>query len=176
MSEVVERARHPGGRPTLYRDVFPEQAFKLALLGADDTELADFFGVVVSTISNWKVEYPEFMEAIARGKVQADAEVAEKLYHRAKGYSHPEVHVSNFQGDITLTHLTKHYPPDTHAASLWLRNRQGWRWKDKQNVETATLGADGKPIDPRPLTAEEREARAQALLSKAARLPASSVG
>jgi hypothetical protein len=51
------------------------------------------------------------------------------------GYSHPEVHVSNYQGEITLTPLTKHYPPDTQAASLWLRNRQPQKWRDKHEHE-----------------------------------------
>jgi hypothetical protein len=35
---------------------------------------------------------------------------------------------------------TEHYPPDTHAASLWLRNRQPTKWRDRQEVNhTRTL-------------------------------------
>jgi hypothetical protein len=35
---------------------------------------------------------------------------------------------------------TEHYPPDTTAASLWLRNRQPSKWRDRQEVNhTATL-------------------------------------
>ena len=26
---------------------------------------------------------------------------------------------------------TEHYPPDTQAASLWLRNRQPAKWRDR---------------------------------------------
>lgn len=78
------------------------------------------------------------------GKEEADATIADSLYHRAKGYSHPEVHVSNYQGAVTLTPLTKHYPPDTAAASLWLRNRQPKRWRDKVDHELA--GPNGGPI------------------------------
>ena len=70
--------------------------------------------------------------------------MAERLYKRALGYEHPEVHVSNYQGEITLTPLTKHYPPDTQAASLWLRNRQPKKWRDKQDLEHS--GPDGGPI------------------------------
>ncbi len=40
---------------------------------------------------------------MSEGKEIADATIAESLYHRAKGYSHPEVHVSNYQGAVTLT-------------------------------------------------------------------------
>jgi hypothetical protein len=27
------------------------------------------------------------------------------------------------------------YPPDTAAASLWLRNRQPEKWRDRQNLD-----------------------------------------
>src|SRR5690606_12689348 len=80
-------------------------------------------------------KHPEFLESLTRGKAQADARVAEALFHRAIGYSHPDVHVSNFQGQVTLTPLTKHYPPDTTAAIFWLKNRSRENWRDKQDVE-----------------------------------------
>lgn len=132
------------GRPSAYETKFCEQAYKLCLLGATDAELADFFGVSEQTVNAWKVQHPEFLESMRAGKEEADATIAESLYHRAKGYSHPETHVSNYQGDVTLTPLTKHYPPDTAAASLWLRNRQPKRWRDKVDHELA--GPNGGPI------------------------------
>jgi hypothetical protein len=81
---------------------------------------------------------------MSRGKQIADATIAESLYERAKGYSHPEVHVSNYQGAVTLTDLRKHYPPDTAAASLWLRNRQPKKWRDK--IDHEVTGKDGDPV------------------------------
>ena len=32
------------------------------------------------------------------------------------------------------------HPPDTQAASLWLRNRQPHRWRDRHEVEVADTG------------------------------------
>lgn len=127
--------KQKAGRPSSFKAEYAEQAHKLCLLGATDEELADFFEVAVTTIDNWKKDHPEFLGALKSGKEQADAEVAEKLFQRAKGYSHPDVHVSNFQGAITITPLTKHYPPDTAAAFIWLKNRQKDKWRDKQEVE-----------------------------------------
>jgi hypothetical protein len=49
-----------------------------------------------------------------RGKMLADAEVAVKLYRQDDG--------SVLQVPFTIEH-----PPDTQAASLWLRNRQPHR-------------------------------------------------
>jgi hypothetical protein len=137
--------RHPGGRPSDYREIYAEKAYKLCLLGATDKEIAEVFGVSEQTLNAWKSEHPKFLESMQAGKEDADAAIAASLYHRAKGYEHPEVHVSNYQGHVTLTPLTKHYPPDTAAASLWLRNRQPRRWRDKVDVEHA--GPNGGPIE-----------------------------
>ena len=32
------------------------------------------------------------------------------------------------------------HPPDTQAASLWLRNRQPHRWRDRHEVDVADPG------------------------------------
>lgn len=132
------------GRPTAFREEYCEQAYKLCLLGATDGKMADFFGVSEQTVNAWKLAHPNFLESTTRGKESADAEIADALFNRAKGYSHPETHVSNFQGVITLTPLTKHYPPDTPAASLWLRNRQPKIWRDK--VEMTLSGDEENPV------------------------------
>ena len=124
-----------GGRPTLYKEEYSEQAYKLCLLGATDKDMADFFGVTEQTVNNWKESEPKFFESIKKGKQYADANVAEKLYHRAIGYEHPEVVTASFQGQITDTmEVTKHYAPDPTAAIFWLKNRQPKQWRDKQDV------------------------------------------
>lgn len=132
--DSAEEQRGPG-RPTAYQDEYSEQAYKLCLLGATDAELAEFFEVSERTINAWKVSQPEFLQSIKRGKAAADATVAESLYQRAIGYSHPDVHISNYQGVITVTDITKHYPPDTGAAFIWLKNRQPHKWKEKVEVK-----------------------------------------
>lgn len=123
------------GRPSLYKPEYAEQAYKLCLLGATDAKLADFFAVNEDTVHEWKKVHTDFSESITRGKEQADAEIAEALFHRAKGYSHPEDDIRTVAASIVITPTVKHYPPDTQAASLWLRNRQPALWRDKQDVE-----------------------------------------
>ena len=132
------------GRPTSYKAEYAEQAFKLCLLGATDAQMADIFGVSEQTFNAWKKAHPVFLESITRGKVTADAEIAHALYHRAKGYSHPEDKIFNDEGTAMIVPTTKHYPPDTQAASLWLRNRQPKDWRDK--VETELSGKNGSPL------------------------------
>ena len=132
---MKKAAGQGAGRPTKYQPEFAGQAEKLCMLGATDEELADFFEVVESTINLWKREHPEFSESVKKGKILADAQVAEKLFQRATGYSHPDTHISNYQGAITVTPVMKHYPPDTTAAIFWLKNRQRNKWRDKQEIE-----------------------------------------
>jgi hypothetical protein len=137
-----EIKKHPGGRPTKYKPEYAEQVFKLCLLGATDAEIADFFEVAESTVYLWKLEYPEFSEAIKNGKLKADADVANRLYNRAMGYSHEEDKIFQYEGQPIIVPTEKYYPPDTTAAIFWLKNRQPKRWRDR--VEHT--GADGGPI------------------------------
>ncbi|MFZ4539930.1 hypothetical protein [Propionivibrio sp.] len=123
------------GRPTKYKPEFAERAYKLCLLGMTDSELANHFEVCESTIYEWKNGFPEFSESLTSGKEDADGNVARSLYQRATGYSHPDVSVNVVNGEVILTNLTKHYPPETGAAKLWLINRQPRKWKDRVEIK-----------------------------------------
>lgn len=123
------------GRPTEYRDEYCEQAEKLCKLGAIDKELSEFFEVEESTINNWKIAHPEFMESIKKGKTLADANVADRLYQRAMGFEHDSEELKVIDGEIIHEPIKKIYPPDTVAAIFWLKNRQRDKWRDKTETE-----------------------------------------
>lgn len=124
-------------RPSKYKEEYAAQVYKLCLLGATDKELADFFNIDEATLNRWKINHPEFCVSLKKGKFEADATVAQKLFHRATGYEHPEIVTASFQGEITDTmEVIKHYPPDTTAAIFWLKNRQRDKWRDKQDIES----------------------------------------
>lgn len=116
-----------------YKPEYAEWARKFCLIGAIDTQLAEYFQVNPDTIYTWKKAHPEFKAAIDAGRQYADAHVGESLYQRATGYSHPEEKIFLVDGEVIRVDTIKHYPPDTGAAIFWLKNRQGWR--DKQDVE-----------------------------------------
>ena len=124
-------AKKPG-QPTRYRTSYNEDARKLCLLGATDKQMADFFGVTEQTVNNWKQKHPRFFESIKEGKLKADAEVASSLFQRACGYEQPEDKIFCTDGRATIVPTIKHYPPDTAAAFIWLKNRAGWR--DKTDI------------------------------------------
>lgn len=141
--EEVDESQHGNSK---YTQAYNQQTYRFCLLGAVDKQLADFFGVTEQTINNWKLSYPEFFESIKVGKLYADACMAESLYQRGIGYSHPDTHVSVINNEVVLTELTKHYPPDTKAAFLWLKNRQPTLWRDKIEIEN-TYKLDPEMMD-----------------------------
>ncbi|WP_126715663.1 terminase [Escherichia coli] len=120
------------------------KGIKTRLLGYTDAELADFFEVSEATINNWKLEYPEFLESIKKGKAVADAEVSDRLYQRAMGFVAPDIDIRVIENRIVETPLEKYYPPDTTAAIFWLKNRQKDKWRDK--VDHELTGKDGGAI------------------------------
>jgi hypothetical protein len=148
------------GRPTLYKKEYNDTVYKLCLLGATDTEIADFIGIEESTLNLWKNKHQDFMESIKRGKLIADANVADKLYQRATGYEHEDLYITQFQGEIIKEPIIKHYPPDTGAAALWLKNRRMNDWKDRHEV----VNTNNTTIT---LDATERAARIAELQRKA---------
>lgn len=133
-----------GEKNSKYKPEYDELAYNYCLLGAKDTQLADFFNVCEKTINTWKKQHPTFLQSLKKGKEVADAEVASALFHRAKGYSHPEVKVFNNQGEIVTYDTVKHYAPDPTSAIFWLKNRQSKLWRDKQEIEnTHKIEDDG---------------------------------
>lgn len=128
------------GRPSKYRPEFVEQAKKLCRLGATDLEIADFFGITVRTLFNWKNEHDDFFHAINESKTIPDERVERSLFHRAIGYEHDEVDIRVIDHQIVKTQIRKYYPPDTTACIFWLKNRRPDLWRDKREEAAPTEG------------------------------------
>ena len=129
--------KRTAGRPPAYEESFCVQAEKYCMLGATNAQLAELFGVSDTTIDNWLAKYSEFLGAVKRGRAEADSRVAESLFQRAVGYSHPEDKVFLHEGTPVVVPTVKHYPPDTTAAIFWLKNRRRADWKDYKAVEVS---------------------------------------
>lgn len=141
-----------GGRPSSYKPEFAEQARKLCRLGATDEELAEFFGVSKQTVNSWKKAHPEFLSSLKLGKDLSDAEVADKLFHRATGYSHKAVKFFVIAGKVVSKQYVEHYPPDTAAAIFWLKNRRKLQWRNAPDAEGGGAPGENGPglSDPDP--------------------------
>lgn len=134
------------GRPTKFKVEYIEQARKLCLLGHTDEEMAKFFEVHISTIYQWKLDFPDFSDAIKQGKDIADIDVAEKLHTKAMGaitikqtaikmkdtiYNSEGRKVSE-EERIEVVDLMTQEAPDTTALIFWLKNRKSSAWRDRQ--------------------------------------------
>lgn len=135
VTQQVAPATNPIGRPSAYRPEFADQAYRLMMMGFTRERLAEFFQVATSTLYDWQSKHVEFREALYRGGLYADSEVALSLFDRAVGSVTPDTHVAVIDGQVVMTPVDKHYPPDVGAARMWLKNRQPEMWKDKVEVE-----------------------------------------
>lgn len=133
------------GRPSSYKPEYAKQAEKLAMLGATDQEIADFFEVDVRTVHRWKHEHDEFCHSLKAGKDVVDDRVERSLYQKAIGYEQDEVKIfmpSGAENPVYAPYRAK-IAPDTTAAIFWLKNRRSEQWRD-----TKLIGSD--PENPLP--------------------------
>jgi hypothetical protein len=136
--------KHPGGRPTKYLLSFNERAYEYCLLkNATDPEIAKYLNVTESTLNLWKIEHPEFSEAIEAGKEQADAKVAAGLFKRAAGQTVVRTHIRFHKGKMIKGTFKEEILADPRAAELWLRNRQGKKWSKPTGGDTLPTGILG---------------------------------
>ena len=125
----------PVGRPTAYRPEFADDARKICeTWAATDTELADYFGISIPTFYAWQVKHPEFLKAVALGKDAPDNRVEKSVFHKSVGYSVDAEKVFLYKGKPVRVRYREHFPPDTGAAALWLKNRRPQLWRDRQDV------------------------------------------
>lgn len=127
--------RNYGGRPTVWEDRNITIAQTLASLGATDLEIAQAFEVSIRTIHRWKLEYPEFREALEIGKDVADKRVESSLYQRATGYSFDSEKIVVVEGEPQRVEIIEHVPPDVKAAMWWLQNRNPEKWRAVQHIK-----------------------------------------
>ncbi len=99
--------------------------------------MAAALGIDQGTLDRWKARHTEFGIAIEHGKIQADAEIAESLFNRARGMSVPAVKIfqGTPEGGPVIVPYQEGLPPDVGAAKLWLSRRRPDLWREKQQID-----------------------------------------
>lgn len=133
----------------------PLQAFKLALLGATDKQIADVMGVDINTLDYWKRTKQSFREMLNEGKMKADAEIAASFFKRARGYTYKEERTVMVKGKPLTSTVTRHVPADSWAAHKWLSLRQREKWADVQRTEIMQTNVNIMKLDLTGLSTEE---------------------
>lgn len=104
-------------------------------------QIADVLDVSISCVNNWKVQHPEFAQALRVGKDEVDEAVARSLLGRALGYTYDSVKIFCKDGEVTEVPYREHVPPDVTAQIFWLKNRRPNEWRDRHEVSGPSGGA-----------------------------------
>lgn len=112
---------------------------KLALLGATNAEIADFFDITESQLTGAFDKYHELVMARRRGGMTADARVTQSLFKRALGYNIREEKAFSYMGDVEVVKVLKHIPSDVNAAKFWLKNRQREKWREAPEPQQGNM-------------------------------------
>lgn len=146
--KAQSKKKSNAGRKGLYKEwLEPDNLIRLegwARNGLTDEQIAHNIGITTTTLYDWKKKYPQFAEAVKRGKEVVDIMVENALLKSALGYSYDEVVKSIVWNpekkdfDYTETkRTTKEVQPNPTALIFWLKNRQPEQWRDKKNIDAA---------------------------------------
>ena len=108
-----------------------QKAFRLALLGLTDEQMAAALDISTTSYYNWKDPKHKhfkrsFVESLRNAKDDADAKVFACMYQRAIGYD-KEIRLTKVMDDGTEVEYLddiKHFPPDVAAQKHFLANRR----------------------------------------------------
>lgn len=104
--------------------------------GLTDEQIAKNIGISRSTLSMWKIKFPEFADSLKKGKEVVDREVENALLKRALGYKCTETRTVISEKDGKKTEITiKEVIPSTTAQIFWLKNRKPGTWRDDPEVK-----------------------------------------
>lgn len=131
-STPQDSQKHPGGRPSKYDPAFCEVVVTEMANGFSLTAVSAIIGVTRATINNWMAEYPEFLEAVTRGK-------AIRLLH----WERTALAVASQGGG----------PGSATMVVFGLKNMGGDEWSDTTKTEVS--GPGGKPVQTEDVSARE---------------------
>lgn len=145
---MATKKKSNAGRKGLYKEwLEADSLIKLegwARNGLTDEMIAHNIGITTTTLYEWKKKYPQFAEAVKRGKEVVDIMVENALLKSALGYSYDEVvkeRIFDYETEtskvVEVKRTTKEVAPNPTSLIFWLKNRQPEKWRDKKNIDAA---------------------------------------
>lgn len=131
--ENVERKSNAGAK-SKYDPSLAEIAEGYARRGLSDADIAKNLGISLDAYYRYQKQFPEFYEAIKRGKRPANIIVENALFKRCIGYVLEEPTTETYVDDkgkkqVKRKVATRHIIPDINAIRFWLINREPDLWK-----------------------------------------------
>ena len=119
--------------------------------GCNDKEIAHNIGISHDTYYSWLNRFPEFAEAVKRGRDFSVEAIENKLFEKAMGKCKVTETVTEFRGELrdgkpwngttVRREIVKEIPPDTGAIIFYLKNHAGYRDNPPEQVDTDVLKA-----------------------------------
>lgn len=118
--------------------------------GMIDAEIAKKLGIAKSTFYEYMKKFPDFSEAIARGKLPVDFEAESLLLKRCRGFEYVETTIEFLPSPIKkdgklkeekvakVKKVTKTVIPDTRALEIWVQNRMPEKWLKRYDKNAAS--------------------------------------
>ncbi len=116
--------------------------------GVLEKDIAKKLGISVSTFESYKLQHPEFLEALKNGREDADDQVEAALFEKCIGkhyyeqvaFKCKEVYYDEQdrrceREEIKITEVKRFMTPETMAQLAWLNNRRPDRWRRNAGKE-----------------------------------------
>lgn len=102
--------------------------------GLTEIQICKNLGLGISTLNEYKKQYPELADALKRGRATIVSEIENALVKRALGFTYEEVKTSiRMVGGLEtkFTEKTRKYAlPDVAACFILLKNKDRGNWSD----------------------------------------------
>lgn len=138
---TIEQVKKSVGRPTEYDpDTFPLYAEHYKRKGLSNEQIAENLGIDISTFYDYQNKYPDFSEAIRKGKQPLVIQLENALMKRAFGYEVTErttemkMDAEGKPQPAMIKNIVKHIAPDVGALAFALKNKDPENWKDKHEI------------------------------------------
>lgn len=144
--------------PSKWNNNIKQSVYMLALLGATEKQMAFALNVSISTLASWKRTHPEFLDALRKGKTNADARVAAAFYESCIGghYDEEKAFMQKGWDEPKVVVVKRYIPPNGKNCLRWLAARDREHWSEKKylevtnktlNLNMTTLNLDGLPTE-----------------------------
>ena len=125
------------GRKCKYDESFDTLAEGLAREGVTDSNIAKALGISLRVFYEYQKRFPQFRQALARGRQPVNYEMENLLLKKARGFEITERFIETDHDGKPLRQRVwrKQIPPDTAAILEWLAHKYPEVWGRKQEVD-----------------------------------------
>lgn len=114
--------------------------------GSLDAEIWTALGISEPTFYKWKREYPEFTQAIRKGKYDSNGEILNSAFKQSTGYYVSVTEPMKLRDEMGAEHVElvtydKFIPANSTMAIFMMKNRLPEQYKDRQEIKhEGTMG------------------------------------